>query len=151
MRWESSADNREWTFYLRHNARWSNNDLVTAQDFVRSWQRTLQLGERAPHARLLKNIQGAVPVATNVAPQPSPEAQSQAQREPNGKEEAKKEAKPEAPPPTQFGAEAIDDYTLRVRLEQPDSNFPALVSHPVFRPVHQLDEASANSDAQVAT
>ncbi|MDT5123352.1 MAG: oligopeptide transport system substrate-binding protein [Acidobacteriota bacterium] len=151
LRWESSADNREWTFYLRHNARWSNNDLVTAQDFVRSWQRTLQLGERAPHARLLKNIQGAVPVATNIAPQPSPEAQSQTPHEPNAKEEAKKEAKPEAPPPPKFGAEAVDDYTLRVRLEQPDSNFPALVSHPVFRPVHQLDGATVNSDAQVAT
>src|SRR5215212_2297849 len=57
-RWESSSDAREWTFYLRRDARWSNGEPVTAHDFVRSWQRTLQLGERAPHARLLKNIQG---------------------------------------------------------------------------------------------
>ncbi|MDT4955775.1 MAG: oligopeptide transport system substrate-binding protein [Acidobacteriota bacterium] len=150
-RWESTADGREWTFYLRRDARWSNNDVVTAHDFVRSWQRTLQIGERAPHARLLKNIQGAQPVeVVPPATQPSPEAQAQAPREPNGKEEAKKEVRQEPQPQPKFGAEAIDDYTLRVRLIQPDPNFPALVSHPVFRPIHKLDESSANSET-VAT
>jgi oligopeptide transport system substrate-binding protein len=151
LRWESSADNREWTFYLRHDARWSNNDPVTAQDFVRSWQRTLLLGERAPHARLLKNIQGAQPVeVVQPTPQPSPESQAQAPRESAGKEEAKKDAKVEPAPQPKFGAEAIDDYTLRIRLLQPDPNFPALVSHPVFRPIHKPDEASANSESVVA-
>lgn len=29
-----------WTFYLRHNARWSNGAPVTAQDFYYSWMRT---------------------------------------------------------------------------------------------------------------
>lgn len=164
VRWEASADNRQWTFYLRRDARWSNNDPVTAQDFVRSWQRTLQLGERAPHAKLLRNIEGAQPVVINVAPQPQPEAQSQTAREAKakeeakpkeetkGKEEAKKEKKTEAPPPPpKFGAEAIDDYTLRVRLEQPDANFPALVSHPVFRPIHQTDESPVNSETKITT
>jgi oligopeptide transport system substrate-binding protein len=150
-RWESSADNREWTFYLRRDARWSNNEAVTAHDFVRSWLRTLQIGERAPHARLLKNIQGAVPVEV-ITPsmQPSPEAQAQAPRESNGKEEAKREVKQEPAPQPKFGAEAIDDYTLKVRLVQPDPNFPALVSHPVFRPIHKLDESTANSEPLVA-
>jgi ABC-type oligopeptide transport system substrate-binding subunit len=153
LRWESSADSREWTFYLRRDARWSNNDPVTAQDFVRSWQRTLLLGERAPHARLLKNIQGAQPVeVVTPAPQPSPEAQAQATpRESVGKEEAKREAKVEPVPQPKFGAEAIDDYTLRIRLLQPDPNFPALVSHPVFRPIHKPDEGSVNSDMVAAT
>lgn len=151
MRWESSTDNREWTFYLRHDARWSNNDPVTAHDFVRSWQRTLQLGERAPHVRLLKNIEGASPVAANILPQPSPEAQTKLQREQNEKEEVKKEAKPEAPPQPKFGVEAVDDYTLRVRLVQPDPNFPALVSHPVFRPVHNADDISENTNASTAS
>jgi ABC-type oligopeptide transport system substrate-binding subunit len=152
LRWESSADNREWTFYLRRDARWSNNDPVTAQDFVRSWQRTLLLGERAPHARLLKNIQGAQPVEViQPVPQPSPEAQAQAPRESNGKEETKKEARQEPVPQPKFGAEAIDDYTLHIRLLQPDPNFPALVSHPVFRPIHKPDEASVTSDTVVAT
>src|SRR5215210_4122519 len=66
-RWESSSDNREWTFYLRQDARWSNGEPVTARDFINSWQRTLQLGERAPHAHLLENIAGVKPVAASPA------------------------------------------------------------------------------------
>src|SRR5436853_2749338 len=46
-RWESSDDSRVWTFYLRDDARWSTGEPVTAVDFVRSWQRTLNLGEQA--------------------------------------------------------------------------------------------------------
>ncbi len=57
-RWETSPDARVWTFHLRPDARWSNGDPVTAHDFVRSWQRVLLLGDRAPHARLLENIAG---------------------------------------------------------------------------------------------
>lgn len=149
MRWESSENNLVWTFYLRHDARWSNNDPVTAQDFVRSWQRTLDLGDRAPHAKLLRNIQGALPPTVAPQPSPTPEAQAQAGHTQSGREEGKKETKTETtpPPPPKFGAEAVDAYTLRVRLQQPDPNFPALVSHPVFRPVHNSGDASANSDA----
>lgn len=150
-RWESTPDNRVWTFHLRRDARWSNNDPVTAQDFVRSWKRTLDLGERAPHARLLRNIEGALPPLVAPTPQPSPETQAQTPRQSNGKEEGKKEAKVEAPPPPpKFGAEAIDDYTLRVSLQQPDPNFPALVSHPVYRPIHDAGEAPATADATAA-
>lgn len=32
---------KTYTFDLRHNAKWSNGDPVTAQDFVYSWRRTL--------------------------------------------------------------------------------------------------------------
>src|SRR3977135_1471391 len=35
-RWEASNGGRVWTFYLRDDARWSNGELVTASDFVRS-------------------------------------------------------------------------------------------------------------------
>src|SRR5215210_3671111 len=42
-RWESSADGQAWTFHLRRDAHWSNGARVTAQDFVRSWRRTLRL------------------------------------------------------------------------------------------------------------
>src|SRR6267378_4951767 len=58
-RWEASDGGRVWTFYLRDDARWSNGAVVTAQDFVSSWQRTLKLGELAPHTDLLANIEGA--------------------------------------------------------------------------------------------
>ena len=40
-RWESNNDSSEFTFYLRHNARWSNGDPITAHDFVYSVRRGL--------------------------------------------------------------------------------------------------------------
>ena len=33
-RWEMSSDGRTWTFRLRPEARWSNGDPVTAEDFA---------------------------------------------------------------------------------------------------------------------
>ncbi|HEX8130293.1 MAG TPA: peptide ABC transporter substrate-binding protein [Pyrinomonadaceae bacterium] len=137
IRWESAAEDREWTFHLRHDARWSNGEPVTAHDFVRSWQRTLQLGERAPHARLLANLEGAtVNATTRPLPAPSPPAK----RDEGAADETAQVAVPEASPApakAELGVEALDNFTLRVRLQRPDKNFPALVAHTVFRPVHQ--------------
>lgn len=36
--WENK-DFKVWTFHIRKDAKWSNGDPVTAQDFVYSWQR----------------------------------------------------------------------------------------------------------------
>src|SRR4029079_13563546 len=108
-RWESSHDGRVWTFYLRDDARWSNGEKVTAQDFVRSWQRTLKIGALAPHTELLSNIEGAASRA--------PQAE-----------------RPEQPEP-HFGAQAINEHVLQVTLQHADNSFPSLVAHPVFRPV----------------
>ena len=119
-RWESSADGRVWTFYLRDNARWSNGERVTARDFVRSWERTLKIGPVAPHTELLANIEGAT--TTNGAAQPQPQPNEQ----PTGQPATLN-------PP--FGARAVNDHVLEVTLQHADHSFPALVAHPVFRPV----------------
>ncbi len=108
-RWESSGDGRVWTFYLRDNARWSNGEKVTAQDFVRSWERTLKIGPLAPHTELLANIEGATPSVSE---------------------------------PHAFGARALDENVLQVKLLRSDTSFPALVAHPVFRPVKVADAQS---------
>ncbi|HYE16337.1 MAG TPA: peptide ABC transporter substrate-binding protein [Pyrinomonadaceae bacterium] len=123
-RWEPSEGGRVWVFHLRRDARWSNGDAVTAGDFVRSWQRSLRLGEGSPHSKLLANIEGA---------------RAFAPPRPNGEETVPgaEEQQPAAVAPP-FGAVALDAHTLRVRLERPDRNFPALVAHTVFRPVHEL-------------
>ena len=110
-RWESSNEGRVWTFYLRHNALWSNGEKVTAEDFVRSWERTLKIGPLAPHTELLSNIEGATPTPST---------------------------------PHQFGARALNEHTLQVTLHQPDTSFPALVAHPVFRPVKVADADRTN-------
>ncbi len=111
-RWESASEGRVWTFYLRSDAKWSNGEQVTASDFVRSWQRTLRIGPLAPHTELLSNIEGS-----SVTPLPAADTKN-----------------PQTPTAL-FGAEAVNDHTLRVRLRQPDQSFPSLVAHPVFRPV----------------
>lgn len=128
-KWEVSNGGRTWTFYLRDDARWSNGAVVTAEDFVRSWQRTVKLGELAPHTDLLANIEGAEKEPA-VSPAQAPAQPAQRARSNNGSVQATARTSERA-----FGAEALSDRVLRVRLRQPDMNFPALVAHPVFRPV----------------
>src|SRR5688572_28899543 len=99
-RWESSADGRVWTFYLRDNARWSNGDRVTAGDFVRSWERTLKIGPLAPHTELLTNIEGATESTATEQPQPNNQPSPQP-----------------SPEPLQFGARAVNDQVLEVTLQ----------------------------------
>ncbi len=141
-RWEQSSGGRVWTFYLRDDARWSNGDLVTASDFVRSWRRTMRIGELAPHTELLANIEGAniEPSGGAAAPRmPSTAA-------PSEKQWTSGAVNTERPDPSRgsnrFGVEAVSDRVLRVRLRRPDMNFPALVAHPVFRPVKLENEMS---------
>jgi len=116
-RWESSADGRVWTFYLRENARWSNGERVTAGDFVRSWERTLKIGALAPHTELLANIEGAT---ANTQPAETTEPNAPPAQQPE---------------PPAFGARALGEHVLQVTLEHADESFPSLVAHPVFRPV----------------
>src|SRR5262249_11285480 len=117
--WESSDDGRVWTFYLRNDARWSNGEFVTAKDFVRSWLRTIKIGQLSPHTELLTNIVGA---RANLFSE---------------SHERPRTSRTQTPPVAEpaFGAEALDDHVLRVHLKHADSNFPALVAHSVFRPV----------------
>ncbi|HLL73274.1 MAG TPA: peptide ABC transporter substrate-binding protein [Pyrinomonadaceae bacterium] len=142
MRWESGAEDRVWTFHLRQDARWSNGAPVTAHDFVRSWQRTLELGDRAPHAKLLANLEGAQ-VKTNAPSTPA----TPARQNENGANETARAAEPvasaQSPARNELGVEAVNDLTLKVRLQRPDKNFPALVAHPVFRPVYEAEGAKS--------
>lgn len=119
VRWESSSDNRTWTFYLREDARWSNGERVTAADFVRSWERTFRIGPLAPHTELLANIENNSPDSNRESPPKTPDAS------------------PSPSPSTtpRLAVEAIGDHVLRVRLRRADPSFASLVAHPVFRPV----------------
>lgn len=125
-RWEPSNGGRVWTFYLRDDARWSNGETVTAGDFVRSWRRTMKIGDLAPHTELLANIEGTGNENAAAAKAKKPDSIATTDTSVNGR----------------FGVEAISDRVLRVRLRRPDMNFPALVAHPVFRPVKVKDESA---------
>lgn len=164
LEWKSSEDFKTWTFVLRKDARWSNGERVTAKDFVRSWKRLAALGEKVSHRELLRNIVGLNSAAVELPSIVEPEdgeifsSQSSVQNElPIGIQTNTNSVAPApiAPPRSEtnspvdrklisvkpleepkFGVEATDNFTLRVSLVKPDKDFPALVAHPIFRPVY---------------
>jgi oligopeptide transport system substrate-binding protein len=103
-RWEPNSDNSEFTFHLR-DAKWSNGDPITAQDFVYSLRRALEPALASRSAYLAYYIKGA-----------------QAFNEGKGSPEA-------------IGIHAIDDRTLKFSLTQSVPFFPGLVAHQFYRPV----------------
>lgn len=137
-RWEASKDNRVWTFFLRGDARWSNGDAVTAQDYLRSWQRTLKLGDDAPHAELLSNLLEPAQSKVELSqPSHAPETQLTS---------AEQNATRAASVALRLAVEAVDAHTLRVRLRRPDPNLPSLLAHTIFRPVHASTRESEASE-----
>ena len=48
-RWEVSSDGKVWTFYLRDNLKWSNGDIITANDFRFSWINVLNPSTKAEY------------------------------------------------------------------------------------------------------
>ena len=53
-------------------------------------------------------------------------------------------AAPDTSTPHGFGARAINEHVLQVTLQHGDDSFPALVAHPVFRPVKVADADRTN-------
>lgn len=106
--WSVNDNNTVYTFQLR-DAKWSNGDNVTAQDFVYSWQRLLDPNTASPYAwfAAIPNIQNSQAIM-----------------------------KGEATPQT-LGVKALDEKTFQVTLEKPIPFFVKLLSHPVLAPVHQ--------------
>jgi oligopeptide transport system substrate-binding protein len=58
-RWERSSDGLRWTFDLRSDARWSNGDPVTAEDFRYAWLRQLRRDIPADYVTFLRYLRGA--------------------------------------------------------------------------------------------
>ena len=106
--WENK-DFKVWTFKLRDNAKWSNGDPVTAQDFVYSWQRTTDPKTASPYATYLADAH-----VTN------------AQAIVDGK------AKPDT-----LGVKAVDPHTLEVTLTEPVPYFVDMLTHSSVLPVHK--------------
>lgn len=105
-RWEISDDQLEYTFFLRENARWSNGDPVTADDFLFSFQRMLSPALGAKYAYMLF---------------PAKNAEAFHQGEVDFSE---------------VGFEAVDDLTLKIRLEHPTAYFLSLLNNSCWWPVH---------------
>lgn len=106
-RWEVSADKKQYTFFLRKNARWSNGDPVTAHDFVKSWERVLNPGTGSDYASQLYPLLNARPY-----------------NEGKIRDFA------------QVGVRAVDDRTLETTLENPIPYWIDLCAFQTLSPVH---------------
>lgn len=58
-RWESNEDCTRWTFHLNPDAKWSDNVLITSEDFVFSYHRMLHPEFAAPYGEMLYFLDGA--------------------------------------------------------------------------------------------
>ncbi|CAK2413993.1 oligopeptide ABC transporter periplasmic binding protein [Vibrio crassostreae] len=106
--WETT-DNKTFTFHLRKDAKWSNGDPVTAQDFVYSWQRAVDPATASPYAWYMEYTKMA-----------------------NAKDiVAGKKDKSE------LGVKAVDANTLVVELETAVPYFVMMMGHTTMKPVHK--------------
>lgn len=102
--YKESKDGKTYTFNLRKNAKWSNGDPVTAQDFVYSWRRTLNPKTSSQYGYLFSGIKNADKIQANKAPVSS------------------------------LGIKADGKYKLTVTLEDKLPFFKLLMGFPVFFP-----------------
>ena len=107
-RWRVSDDGLTYIFSLRRDARWSNGDPVTADDFRYSWLRVLDRKTAAPYADMLFVIEGA-----------------------------KSYYEGRSEDPSKVGIKVLDAHTLQVRLAYVAPYFLELCAFQTFRPVHR--------------
>ncbi|MFV0394675.1 MAG: peptide ABC transporter substrate-binding protein [Coprobacillaceae bacterium] len=108
---EKSDDGLVYTFKLRDDAKWSNGDDVTANDFVYAWKR-LADPERAVEYAYMIGESGI-----NVL---------------NGEAAYQGEASLD-----DLGLKAVDEKTFEVTLAAPCAYFESLMSFPIFYPINQ--------------
>jgi len=105
--WNISSNATTYTFHLRSNAKWSNSEPVTANDFVESWKRTLLPETAAEYAYVMYHIKNA-----------------QAFNEGKIKDFSL------------VGVHALDAQTLQVELEDPTPYFLDLLAYVPYLPVY---------------
>lgn len=101
-----SQDGKTWTFTLR-DAKWSNGDKITAQDFVYSWRRTIDPKTASPYAYLFYDVKNAQAIN-------------------EGKMSADK-----------LGIKAEGDNKVVITLDRPISYFKVLMTYPLFGPQNE--------------
>lgn len=105
--WDISDDGLIYTFHLRDNAKWSNGDPVTADDFVYSYKRILSPALGAKYAYSLYALKNAKAYHLG-----------------------------EIKDFDKVGAKALDKRTLRLTLNAPTPYFLSLLNHHSWYPVH---------------
>ena len=106
--WDISDDGLTWTFNLR-DAKWSNGDPVTANDFEFAWK--LAMTANVEYGYMFDSSVGCVKNADAILY--------------------------EGADPDTLGVTAVDDKTLVVELEAPVSFFASLMYFPTFYPLNE--------------
>lgn len=106
--WDVSDDGLIYTFYFNPDARWSNGDPITPEDFVWSWQRALTPALGNQYAHSLYPIK-----------------------------KAEEFHRGEITDFSQVGVKVVDDRTLQVELISPIPYFLELLDHHSLYPVHR--------------
>ncbi|MEE4279394.1 MAG: peptide ABC transporter substrate-binding protein [Halieaceae bacterium] len=107
-RWEFSDDGRQITFFINPQARWSNGDPVTADDYVWSWMRALHPQTGNLYAYMLFPVKNAEAFF-----------------------------KGDIEDFSEVGVEAVDATTLKVTLNEPTPYFLQLMDHYSTFAVHR--------------
>lgn len=102
-----SKDGKTYTINLRHDGRWSDGQKVTAQDFVYSWERTLNPKTKSEFTYLFASIKNANAIMV-------------------GKKS-----------PSTLGVKATNKYQLKINLSKPVPYFKKLLSGTTFYPISQ--------------
>ncbi|MFD6509762.1 peptide ABC transporter substrate-binding protein [Bacillus sp. NPDC060175] len=102
-----SEDGKKYTFDLRKDAKWSNGDNVTANDFMYAWKRAVNPQTASQYAYMLFYVKNA------------------------------KEINKGTMSLDELGVKVINDYKLEVELEQPIPYFLQLLALPIYLPQHE--------------
>ena len=108
--YDLSDDGMTYTFHLRKDAKWSNGDPVTADDFVFGWQRAADPANASEYSYMLSDIGQIKNAAEIIAGEK---------------------------PVTDLGVTAVDANTLKVELNVPVSYFLSLMYFPTFYPINR--------------
>jgi oligopeptide transport system substrate-binding protein len=126
--WQVSDDKKTYTFTLRSEAKWSNGDPVTANDFVYAWRRAMLPDFTADYVQLMFCIEGAEEFfqwrqnqLAKFKPGSSAEVAWGIARERFGQT---------------VGINAPDAHTLIVKLQRPTPYFLELCAFATFMPNH---------------
>ena len=107
LNWETSADGKTWTFHLRSDARWSNGQPVTADDFIYAWRRQVDPATASEYAQALAPIENGMDIAAGKMPL------------------------------SRLGVEAAGPHTLVVHLQAPTAYLLALLTNSYLGPIYE--------------